>query len=129
MQIECILTNSLGLPEEYYSLGYTKKSQFDTTLTTQYSVYAVAVMEHCIMYLICDNFNVPNWYPAAGFKLIQKEIPSIWKFMYFNDDDYFSMIMGYPEIVEIREHYINLIERDLEALEIFNQAKLEIDLS
>lgn len=127
MKVECIHTNGSRLPQEYYLIGYTEVSEYDTTTGSEYTVYAVAVWKHCLMYLICDDFNLPNWYPAASFKIIQKEIPTIWQFMYFNNSEDMEMIIGYPEIVKDREHYVALTKREPSALSIFTKAKSKID--
>lgn len=127
MKVQCLYTDGSHLSQEYYLIGYTKQSKFDTTAGSEYSVYAVSVWNRCLMYLICDDFNVPNWYPAGSFKVVQKRIPKTWQFMYFNNDEYMDMIMGYPKIVEDREHYVALVEREPNALSIFNEVKLEVD--
>jgi hypothetical protein len=127
MKIECIASNNCQLPREYYSIGYTSKTRFDITLGFRYTVYAMCIWQKILMYLICDDYDLPNWYPAIIFEVDDKKIPTHWQFNYFNNGESIEAIWGYPQIVEQKAHYSSLIERDQDALTVFFNAKAEID--
>lgn len=82
MKVKCVASNGSHLNREYYSIGYTSESVFDVSIGSSYTTYAMCVWNGILMYLICDEYNLPNWYPAAIFEIEENTLSPDWKFTY-----------------------------------------------
>lgn len=87
----------------------------------------MCIWQKILMYLICDDSDLPSWYPAIIFEVDDRRIPTHWQFNYFNNSESIEAIWGYPQIVEQKAHYSGLIERDHNTIAVFFNAKAEID--
>lgn len=93
------------------------------------TVYSILLWDNKLSYLLCGG---PYWYFSEQFKIIENSIPPIWHFNfrnYKNQDGIISnmAIWGYKEMVVEQNHYIDLIERNQDSLDIFYKRKEEID--
>ena len=95
-----------------------------------YHVYAISLWRSSLNYLILpQDARVPNWYPAELFAVTEETLDPDSHFMCFGKEDPRGLIAvwGYPEMVKDPDHYVNLIERDPTALQIFFMRKELID--
>lgn len=109
------------LSQECREVGFSEETSFDVSLDIEYVVYGISFWRKIIFYLICDDYKLPNWYPSEIFKIVNNDIPNNWKFVTKENSNEYSVkaLLGYPELIEIEEHYAGLIERDKVALDIF----------
>lgn len=121
MKVICKFCDGQKLSKKHLQAGFSNDTSFDVGINSEYLVYGVSIWRNIIFYLICDDYKLPNWYPAEIFKLIDSHIPNNWKFTFNENSDEYSVeaIFGYPELIDIEDHYVGLIERDKVALEIF----------
>jgi hypothetical protein len=127
MKLKCICDNGENLLEGHHSIGFTSNSVFDIALNIEYIAYGACVWRGLVLYLIHDNTDNPNWYPAELFEVIDNQLSIYWKFITYNKDEYsVKAILGYPELLE-ENHYNGIIERIPNELEIFYEAKAYID--
>jgi len=72
------------------------------------------------------------WAPGQLFEVIDKRLPNGWMICEASETaDYAALsqafgigcILGYTDLVQNYQHYIGLLERDVEALRIFNREK------
>lgn len=127
MKVICEFSNGQNLSEEYWEIGFSKKTIFDVNIGSEYLVYGISLWRKQFFYLICDEYNLPNWYPAEIFKVVDNRISKNWKFKLseFYDEYSVEALIGYPELIDIENHYAELIERDSEALKIFANLMVE----
>jgi len=93
------------------------------------------LFKEAIEYLISKGpSEKPFWYPAEIFEVVDPLLPIQWYFCFKGYDtedktrrDLLSAIWGYEEMALNPNHFVDLIEREPEALEIFFKQKKEID--
>jgi len=96
-----------------------------------YTVYGMSIWEDSLNYLLADD-DRPNWYLAKRFEVVDSLIPLNWYFIFKNSAQQASIkplkaLWGYKEMIFDSQHYIDLIEREPEALGFFARRKKEID--
>ncbi|WP_107670452.1 hypothetical protein [Cyanothece sp. BG0011] len=124
MKIKYIFFDDYRFSEEHYAVGFSNETKFDITPNYEYEVYGMCIWRKILMYLLCDDYNLPCFYPSELFKVVQYELPTYWKFTTYDNDEYSAKaIWGYPELVDDDNHYIALQERDKAALKIFLDMK------
>lgn len=129
MKIQCKSSDGKKLSNKCQELGFTVNSDFDITLDREYVVYGVCIWRNVILYLISDDIDNPNWYPAELFSVIDSKISDGWSFTTYDDGEYdVEATLGYPQLLD-KSHYVKLIERESEALKIFFQEKSRMDLA
>ena len=121
MDVICNIDNGSCLQRQVLELGFTEHSKFNITVGRCYSVLAMSMWASHIFIMLADDTKLPNWYPIDIFSVSNGRMPESWCFAYFGDkqNSLLSALWGYDEIVNRREHYDGLIERDADELEIF----------
>lgn len=129
--MRCLCTANTGadLPEPVLRLTRNyPTSRFDVTSGREYEIHSICVWSSgTLHYLVVDDSTGhPSWYPADLFVLTDRSIPSGWHFDYRGYDSEGNSspilaILGYPEMVERREHYGLLQDRDRAALRVFRE--------
>ena len=129
MIVKCLYKTISNLSDDYLQAGYTKESVFDIKLESEYTIYGISLWKGITLYLVFDETNMPNWYPANLFCITDKSIPPNWffSFEYENINDAVHSILGYKELIDIESHFNDLIDRKKSALEIFYKRKHQID--
>ena len=69
--------------------------------------------------------DLPVWYKAEQFEVVDNHLPMNWYFSFNKKEN--TAIWGYKELIVNPKHYENLVERDPQAVEIFERRKEEID--
>jgi hypothetical protein len=136
MRIKCIGNRGTDLPQWLIDIHYAfPSSEFNLTTGEIYTVYAISLWRNTIGYLILtDESTSPTWEFPELFQIVDPRLPKCWHFGYFGHDgvgDQKSLmaLWGYQELVEDKQHYVDLIEGESQAIEIFYKRKLEIDES
>lgn len=114
---------------------YVQEIEQELTIGQSYIVYAQYLSQRCLFYLIAtpnrNGLFYPSWYPASFFDVVDASIPMKWQFKYSSENEEGSQsptsLWGYHELIQSENHFINLIERDEDALAIFWNRKAEID--
>lgn len=91
-----------------------------------YRVYGTMLYEEGIYYLIYDDLEMPNWYPADLFNVTSNSLPEQWYFKYYGHGENLSAIWGYNELVNVEKHFDGLNEQQQEEIEVFLKRKDEI---
>jgi hypothetical protein len=130
MKVQCVFQRGDPLPAEVLRLGNTTNSAFPIKYGRQYAVYSISLWKGVIHYLILnEETNRPDWIPATFFRVLDSRLPSGWSFAMGDGDSLpVEAIWGYPEITQAEtKHYVDLIERDERALELFQRRRMEIE--
>jgi hypothetical protein len=86
------------------------------------------VEEDVVDYLIADVENSPEFYDAAFFEVVDERMPEFWQTAVEEievDKEIFRV--GFEEMVESHQFYVDIKERKKSALQIFQKRKKEID--
>jgi hypothetical protein len=118
MLVRCLVNT--GVPTQEHGLWFSAKTKFHLTVGTDYPVHGVAVFKRGVIVLLLDDTGKPNWHPIELFEVTDGTLRPGWKFATRDDGDQgMQAIFGYPELVDDEGHKDALIERDPEALRIF----------
>lgn len=133
MIVKCIANTGQALSSKFIDLGYTKDYKFSIIVGQKYAVYGMSMWKGSLEYLISEKESEnPIWCPAELFEVASHPVPIFW---YFNFEKYTNYsgqtsekaFWGYKELVEIDEHYSDLLENKPETIEIFKKRKGQID--
>jgi hypothetical protein len=131
MKVKCIHGRGTRVPDDILALGNTPDTVFNVTLDRLYTVYAMCIWQGVLHHLILNDENHrPDWYPSGLFEVADSRLPSNWHFGFIGGRSGWPLqpIWGYAEMVlDGGEHYLQLVERDQETLEIFSNRQSEID--
>jgi hypothetical protein len=104
-------------------------NDFELPLGRTFTVYGISIWKDVLQYLIVEDDGRPFWFPAELFivedTLLSKEMHH--KYFGLRDKRGLNALWGYKEMVLDDQHYIDLIEREGDAEEIFFRRKIEID--
>lgn len=105
---------------------------FELPIGEVFIVYSISIWEGILQYLIVENAeqeSKPFWFPAELFVVEDYLLPSEFYYKYFglNDIRGVNALWGYKEMVLDDNHYVDLIERNARAEEIFLIRKRQID--
>jgi len=101
-----------------------------------YIVYAMFVGDGELSYLLSNPKEVrdlPRDHSADMFEVLDSLLPPFWYFNLVGEEqsverrDSLRIIWGYKEMALDPNHYVDLVEREPEALAIFARRKEEID--
>lgn len=70
--------------------------------------------------------NLPSWYPAEIFEVVQPQVYYDWYFRYTATEER-SALWGFQELVTCEEYIDSLIERESNAVRVFLSRKAEMD--
>ncbi|UTR15006.1 phosphoribosylaminoimidazole synthetase [Salipaludibacillus sp. LMS25] len=130
MKVRCLSNNGRGLTKKALSIGNSIETQYSLENDKIYTVYGINVWDEVMHYLVLGkDENFPSWYPAELFEVVENVLPYEWYFNYYGEDSVTGVlaIWGYKELVLDTNHYIELIEREKNELNIFLKRKQEID--
>ena len=130
MKVRCLNNTGHSLPATYFSIGYTRQSEFELVVGQTYSVYGMCLSRGVLEYLIDPQADAkPNWYPAVLFEVKDAGIPQSWRFSFNARNEEYGVpaIWGYEELVSSENHFDGLGERDVEALRIFFRRRVEME--
>lgn len=129
MLIECVSTLGKDLPSHVRVMGETDKTVFSPLVAgTQYEVYGLMFYTNRTDFLVCPSNYLPMWVPSHLFKVLDDELPEKWAcVMTENTKGYSDLfesfgihaICGYFELVRSYDHYVGILEREPEALQLF----------
>lgn len=110
------------------SVAYNPHAVTDVTIGSNYLVAAISIYVGLVMVLIRDDTHLPSRYPMEMFDVADSRLPSDWFFVNYPDSDFLQAIWGYEELVVDEFHYDALLEREDDALAIFD-SRVASDLS
>lgn len=128
MKVKCIANTGTGFLEYTMShMGCSKDTRLPLCINEKYIVYGQMIYRGILNYLVKgSNENLPSWYPAEIFEVVDTLLPFEWYFQYKKDKDV-SAIWGFDELVNDEQYLYDLIERNDKAIRIFLDRKKEID--
>lgn len=126
MNVQCTHQHGDSIPDEVIALGNTQSTRFDVAYGRDYVVFAISVWKGVIHYLVVnDQTDRPDWFPAHLFRVADPQLPPNWSFAIVKHPGLEGLgIWGYSKLSrEDGQHYIDLIERAPDALQIFNDQR------
>jgi len=126
MKIKCKSNKASYLSEKSLRVSGTVNTIFPLEIGKNYIVYSICLWEGILKFLTIGEENLPSWYPAELFDVVDKMIPLEW-YCDVKSGENLEAIWGYREIVIDEEHYDELLEREDKAVRIFLKRKKEID--
>ncbi len=132
MIVRCTHRHGAQLPADALAGGNTPDSRFPVTFDRDYVVFGICLWREGVLYylVVNDENNRPDWIPACLFRLVDGRLPFGWVYSYWRETSGFRVdaIWGYAElVVSDGKHYDALIEREPEALAIFDRRRAEIE--
>jgi hypothetical protein len=130
MKVKAIATLGSDLSRKSLEAFHHPEEEFQLNVGDIYIVYGINIWQGIIHYLTFDKwYNNPFWTPAELFEIIDNRLPSNWYFKFYGYEDNVSInaVWGYKELALLPEHYDQLIEREGDAIPIFNERRIEID--
>jgi hypothetical protein len=128
MKIKCIANTGNMLSQATKALGNSDEAKYPVKIGEVYNVYGQHLYKGVLSYLIVGTYeNLPSWYPAELFEVVDPMLPLEWYYGFYGYDNLISSIWGYKELISDENHHDDLIEREVEAIQIFLKRKKEID--
>lgn len=128
MKVKCIANtgDKLLITTINNSYGfYTTK--FSIKMGEKYIVYGQHIFNNVLGYFLIGTYeNLPSWYPAELFEVVDSMLPLEWYYQY-NPNSPLRAIWGYIELIQYGSHYDGIQEREDADIRIFLKRKKEID--
>ena len=120
MIVTCISKSDKNSPGAYRALRRPDGASPALTPGNDYVVQSMALWGLHLVLLLSDDSNMPYWHPASLFTVANPHLPSNWTYDLARQDERgLRSIWGYREIVEDENHNNALIDRETDALKIF----------
>lgn len=128
MRVKCLYNRGSELDTNYLlRCRDTVNTEYPLKKGEIYVVYGQAIIEDLLYYLVLGTYqNLPNWYPAELFEIVDGSVCFDWFFRY-DIKQFPTALWGYYELIVDKDHYENLIEREPVAVKTFLKRKKEID--
>lgn len=107
---------------EWYSID-SRVSGYKITLGKKYTVYGILFFKNEIRYLICDDDNVPGFFPSTLFEILENYILFDWGINSYQIEDEKILLIGYSDLIKDFEHLRDLIENTPDAVRTFLEYK------
>jgi hypothetical protein len=131
VRVKCIYRNGDAHPQELGVLGYAEGTRIDVQYGREYVVFGIMLWQGLIHYLVLnDQTRRPDWEPACLFEVVNGRLPGTWFYRYAwqHPNVPIKAVLGYQELVESGgQHYVDLIEREPQALRIFEERRAEME--
>jgi hypothetical protein len=131
MKVKCITINMKEETQKLLFLFSAPLINEDVIIGETYTVYGISLWKNYLHYLLVSEESGrnggPDWYPAELFEIVDNALPKMYFTYLENDSRGLNALWGYEEMVFDFNHYINLIERESHAMEVFFKHKKEYD--
>jgi hypothetical protein len=129
MKVRCKANRGKFLGTEVNRYFHSDDTQFGVIINTDYVVLGIGIWETVLLALIADDSGLPSWLPVALFDFEEVVWPQEWQFALLdplaasggNATNKWVARWGYSELVREPGHSDALIERNKEALSIFDR--------
>ena len=108
--------------QEWYSID-SHVSGYKITLGKKYTVYGILFFKNEIRYLICNDDNVPGFFPSTLFEILENYILFDWGINSYQIEDEKILLIGYSDLIKDFEHLRDLIENTPDAVRTFLEYK------
>lgn len=128
MKVKCLINTGAGFSEYTMAhMGCSINTKMPLCIDEVYIVYGQMIYRGILKYLVKGtNEDLPSWYPAEIFEVVDLLLPFEWYFQYKRDEE-ISAIWGFQELVNDVQYLEDLIEREDKAIRIFLKRKKQID--
>jgi hypothetical protein len=119
-----------GFSNELLALGFTPRSELHLVENHNYDIYGISIWRNVTGYLMIPTGEPnPDWMPAELFHVTDPRLPRNWFYFYSKTQNSHGVthLMSYKEMVTDENHYIDLIEREPDALKVFMFRKKEME--
>jgi hypothetical protein len=134
MIVECLSIYGKDVPEESRFPGESDEVRYEPLkIGDSYMVFAIIFYRNRVDYLVDPGRNGPSWKPACLFSIKEGHIaPDLQMVDLMVDAQFASLcehfgarfMIGYEAITHSYQHFVGLLERDRDALDIFYQEKI-----
>ncbi|NNN21003.1 MAG: hypothetical protein HKL80_03260 [Acidimicrobiales bacterium] len=108
---------------------HSDRTKFGTTIGAWYQIFGMGIWETVFVVLVRDDYGKPSWLPIGLFDFEISKLPSDWEFRLIDGiaasggdaSNRWVAVWGYSELVRNPSHSDALLEREPEALRIFDQ--------
>jgi hypothetical protein len=112
---------------------HTDRTDFHVHVGTIYYGLGMGIWETVVMILVRDDTGGPSWLPVGLFDINASSLPEDWEFVVLDGiaasggdaSNRWVAMWGYPELVRNRAHSDGLIDRDPQALAVFDREERE----
>jgi hypothetical protein len=136
MLVKCKFNTGASIPLERRRGGEGDEANFAPLLIGgDYIVYGILFAGRSVDLLVCPDGGTPMWAPSDLFEIQESSLPP-WRTCFTSQNEQYrellvdfgiTALIGYDELVESFEHYIGILERESEHLEIFFSKQRFID--
>lgn len=129
MRVLCAANSGRSLSENHFGMGYTPSSEFDLEVGKEYVVYGISLWKGFLLYLVIGEGLFPHWYPSELFDVTRNEMPPIWYFARFSEEEGLDLnaVWGYDELANTQDHFNDLSNLEECAINVFMERKKQID--
>ena len=98
-------------------------SGYSLSVSIEYTVYGLLFYRNELRYLIIDNNNIPGFFPADLFEIIEGYMQFDWEVNEFRIDSDRLFVIGYAELLSDYSKIRDLIDRNSSAIRAFLEYK------
>ena len=126
----CITNSPDRIPDHQKYRGLDMAQSYSMTVGRTYVVAGMAIVETTFWFLIRNDLDVAQLVPAALFEGFSGAVPSGWEFGPREGirldgaalwERGMVSVWGYPEMVQKEDHLARLLERNSDAIAIFDR--------
>ena len=136
MLVQCIANTGIAIPEKYRNWEVDETIYSTLKINETYHVYGMAFSPKRVDFLVCSkdgNLDI-GWVPQILFNTLEHTIPSDWSIRLPKEDPLYDEIfeqagthafIGYERLINSREHFLGILEREEKELIYFLQNVLK----
>jgi hypothetical protein len=135
MIVECLSIYGKDVPEESRFPGESIEARYEPLkIGGSYMVFAIIFYRNRVDYLVDAGKGGPDWMPACLFSIKDEHIASDLQMVDLTADKKFTSLcenfgarfmIGYEAITRSYQHFVGLLEREQDALDVFYQEKIK----
>lgn len=135
MIVECLSIYGKDVPEESRFPGESMEARYTPLkIGDSYMVFAVIFYRNRVDYLVDAGKGGPDWMPACLFSIKDGHIAPDLQMVDLTVDEQFASLcehfgarfmIGYEAITRSYQHFVGLLERERDALDVFYQEKIK----
>lgn len=100
----------------------TAQQAIPITAGRRYDVYGLALYTARIIAMVRSDDGRPNWCPFEWFRIVDGRMPNGWEVSSVDPSGQtLQFLFGYPQLVNDPDHYDGLLEREAQAISIFEE--------
>lgn len=131
MIVKCKTNKSRDLPSDLFNEATLDEPEIYDFLVigSTYRVYSMRLYKGYMWYFLSDGYSI-TLYPSQLFDVVDGRLSKYWLYSFYERIDklHQHLWIGYPELVNIPEHYAGLMDMIWSEGKIFFQYKAKMDV-